>query len=114
MAVHPNFPESPFAVLDPALRWFPADEALRETTMDKLMPPLVPELRRQVKEWRDRGYAGAAETSTSLLQWWFTTLHLMPSSYGRGVEGAGMYEFQYYFAQREALETIVYLHDVVG
>jgi len=114
MAVHPNFPESPFAVLDPALRWSPADEALRETTMDKLMPPLVPELRRQVKEWRDRGYAGAAETSTSLLQWWFTTLHLMPSSYGRGVEGAGMYEFQYYFAQREALETIVYLHDVVG
>ena len=25
-----------------------------------------------------------------------------------------MQEFQYYFAQREALETIVYLHDVAG
>ena len=25
-----------------------------------------------------------------------------------------MAEFQYYFAQREALETIVYLYDVVG
>ena len=25
-----------------------------------------------------------------------------------------MTEFQYYFAQREALETIVYLHDTVG
>jgi len=25
-----------------------------------------------------------------------------------------MAEFQYYFAQREALETIVYLFDVVG
>lgn len=24
------------------------------------------------------------------------------------------HEFQYYFAQREALETIIYLHDVVG
>ena len=42
MALHKDFPESPYAVLDPALRWFPADEALRETSMDKLMPPLVP------------------------------------------------------------------------
>ena len=59
MALHPNFPESPYAILDPAVRWFPADEALRESTMDKLMPPLVPELRRKVKEWRDSGYARA-------------------------------------------------------
>ena len=43
MALHPNFPESPYAILDPAIRWFPADEALRETSMEKLMPPLVPE-----------------------------------------------------------------------
>ena len=50
MALHPNFPESPYTILDPAIRWFPADESLRETTMDKLMPPLVPELRRKVKE----------------------------------------------------------------
>jgi len=47
MAIHPNFPESPFAILDPAVRWFPADEALRESTSDKLMPPLVPELRKR-------------------------------------------------------------------
>jgi len=44
-------PHSPHAVLDPAVRWFPADEALRETTMDKLMPPLVARLRRKVKEF---------------------------------------------------------------
>lgn len=43
MALHPD---DPHAILDPALRWFPADEALRGTTMDKLMPPLVPELRK--------------------------------------------------------------------
>ena len=30
MALHPDFAESPYAILDPALRWFPADEALRE------------------------------------------------------------------------------------
>ncbi len=49
MALHPNFPESPYAILDPAIRWFPADEALRESSMDKLMPPLVSELRKKSK-----------------------------------------------------------------
>ena len=108
MALHPNFPASPFVVLDPAVRWFPADETLRETGADKLMPPLVPELRKKVKEWRDSGYVGATETSKSLLTWWFKTNHLMPQSDG------SFSDFQYYFAQREALETIVYLYDVVG
>ena len=67
MALHPNFPESPYAILDPAIRWFPADEALRESSSEKLMPPLVPQLRRKVKEWRDSGYVGATNTSKSLL-----------------------------------------------
>ncbi|MFZ0888005.1 MAG: DEAD/DEAH box helicase family protein [Candidatus Binataceae bacterium] len=108
MALHPNFPESPYAILDPAVRWFPADEALRESSSEKLMPPLVSELRKKVKEWRDRSYEGATDTSRSLLNWWFNTPHLMPQADGT------MAEFQYYFAQREALETIVYLYDVVG
>jgi type III restriction enzyme len=107
MALHPDFPESPFAILDPSVRWFPADEALRDTSMDKLMPPLVAQLRKNVKEWRDSGYAGATETSRTLLNWWFKTPHLLPKA-------GDMVEFQYYFAQREALETIVYLYDVVG
>lgn len=107
MALHPNFPESPYAILDPALRWFPADEALRETSMEKLMPPLVPQLRKKVEEWRDNGYEGATGTSRSLLNWWFNTRHLLPKSDG------SMEEFQYYFAQREAMETIIYLYDVV-
>lgn len=108
MALHPNFPASPFVVLEPAVRWFPADEALRETGADKLMPPLVPELRKKVKEWRDSGYVGATQTSKSLLTWWFKTDHLMPQADG------SFSEFQYYFAQREALETIIFLYDVVG
>ena len=49
MALHLNFPESPYAILDPAIRWFPADEALRESSSEKLMPPLVPQLRRKVR-----------------------------------------------------------------
>lgn len=108
MALHPDFPSSPHAVLDPAVRWFPADEALRDTSMEKLMPPLVAALRRKVKEFRDSGYVGATDTSKSLLNWWFTEPHLMTLADGTAAE------FQYFFAQREALETIVYLYDVVG
>jgi len=108
MALHPSFPESPHAILNPSVRWFPADEALRETSMDKLMPPFVSELRRKVKAWRDNGYEGATDTSKSLLNWWFNTRHLLPKSDGT------MVEFQYYFAQREAVETIIYLYDVAG
>ncbi|WP_292993413.1 DEAD/DEAH box helicase family protein [Nitrosomonas sp.] len=108
MALHKDFPSSPHAILDPAIRWFPADEALRETSMDKLMPPLVATLRKKVKEFRDGGYAGATDTSKSLLNWWFKEPHLQPQINGTTVE------FQYFFAQREALETIIYLYDVIG
>jgi type III restriction enzyme len=108
MALHPSFPESPHAILDPAVRWFPADEALRENSMDKLMPPLVSELRKKVKEWRDSGYKGATDTSRYLLNWWFNNPHLLPKADGT------MAEFQYFFAQREAVETIIFLYDVAG
>ena len=82
VALHPSFPESPYAILDPAARWFPADEALRDTSMEKLTPPLVPQLRRKVKEWRDSGYVGATGTSRSLLNWSFKTPHLLPQADG--------------------------------
>lgn len=118
MALHPNFPDSPHAILEPDIRWFPADEALRETSMEKLMPPLVAQLRKKVKEFRDSGYVGATDTSKSLLNWWFNTPHMLEqadlSACGHAQAGGTMSQFQYYFAQREALETIVYLYDVVG
>lgn len=107
MALHPDFPNSPHAILDPTIRWFPADETLRATSFEKLLPPLVPDLRRKVKAWRDAGYAGASDTSRSLLNYWFNTPHLLPQT------DSTTAEFQYYFAQREALETIIYLYDVV-
>ncbi len=108
MALHPDFPDSPHVILDPEVRWFPAEEALRDNGMHKLMPPLVLQLRRKVKGFRDSDYAGASDTSRSLLNWWFKTPHLLPQADGSTAE------FQYYFAQREALETIIYLYDVVG
>ena len=108
MALHPDFPDSPHAILKPEIRWFPADEALRETSMDKLMPPLVASLRKKVQEFRDSGYVGASDTSKSLLNWWFKEPHLQPQADGTDSQ------FQYFFAQREALETVIYLYDVVG
>ena len=59
MALHPDFPDSPYTILDPDIRWFPADEALRGTSAEKLMPPLVPQLRRKVRGFRDGGYVSA-------------------------------------------------------
>lgn len=39
MTLYPNFPESPYAILDPAIRRFPAGEAPRESSIEKLIPP---------------------------------------------------------------------------
>lgn len=108
MALNPNFPTSPYAILDPEVRWFPGEEALREKTYEKLLPPLVANLRREVKRWRDNNYAGATPTSKALLIWWFETEHIKQSADGT------TQKFQYYFAQREAVETVIYLTDVVG
>ena len=107
MAIHPDFPSSPYEILNPEIRWFPADEALRGSSYEKLLPPLVHSLRKEIHLWRDRGYAGASNTSISLLNWWFKTEHLIPKSDGSVVS------FKYYYAQREAVETVIYLYDVV-
>jgi len=107
MAIHPDFPSSPHAILSPEVRWFPADEALRESSYEKLLPPLVHTLRRKVAAWRETGYAGATDTSVALLNWWFHKEHLLPRADGT-TQG-----FQYYYAQQEAVETIIYLFDAV-
>ncbi|MCD4678499.1 MAG: hypothetical protein K8S18_21295 [Desulfobacula sp.] len=53
MALHPDFPDSPHDILEPDVRWFPADEAFRESSYEKLLPPLVHQLRKKVKAWRE-------------------------------------------------------------
>ena len=107
MAIHPDFPSSPHAVLSPEVRWFPADEVLRESSYEKLLPPLVHTLRRKVMAWREAGYEGASDTSVALLNWWFTKEHLLPGADGN------TRPFRYYFAQQEAVETVVYLYDAI-
>ena len=106
MALHPEFPPSPYAPLIPSQRWFPADEALRSTAYEKLLPPLVAKVREEVHAWRTNGYAGASATSTALLRHWFENEHLIEQADG------SRSPFRYYFAQREAVETVIWLFEV--
>ena len=106
MALHPHFPASPYAPLIPEQRWFPADETMRATAYEKLLPPLVAKVRKEVFAWRNKGYAGASATSAALLKWWFETEHLTENADG------SLTTFNYYFAQREAVETVIWLHEV--
>ena len=41
MAISPNFPTDPHAILDPAERWYPGDEIFTDTGYATLLPPLV-------------------------------------------------------------------------
>lgn len=104
MAIHPQFPISPYEIILPEYRWFPADETLRDTSYEKLMPPLVHALRKNVFEWRKNGYPDVSETTSTLLNWWFKENTNIDKR-----EDA----FDYYFAQRESVETIIYLHEYV-
>ncbi|TVP78563.1 MAG: type III restriction endonuclease subunit R [Puniceicoccaceae bacterium] len=106
MALHPDFPNSPYAPLLPQQRWFPADEDLRSTAYEKLLPPLVANIRQAVYDWRKSGYDGASATSKALLNHWFEEEHLLENSDG------SLSPFRYYFAQREAVESVIWLYEV--
>ncbi len=67
--------------------------------------PIAQNLRRPVKDWREADYPGASDTTRDLLHFWFGEDHLLEK------DGAQM-PFRYYFCQREAIETFIYLHEV--
>ncbi len=106
MALHPNFPQSPYASLVADERWFPAAEELRETAYEKLLPPLVAKIRQEVQDWRGSNYAGSSPISRALLKWWFEKEHLLEEADGT------LSPSRYYFAQREAVETVIWLYEV--
>lgn len=62
MTSHPKSPLSPDETLEASQRWLPANEQLRETTADKLLPPLAAQLRNGVKVFRDGGHTGSEES----------------------------------------------------
>lgn len=63
---------------------------------------LVQGIRESVTAWRQAGYPAATETSIALLRHWFETDH-----------DVGDDPWLYYYCQREAVETTVYLYEVL-
>ncbi|MBN2082294.1 DEAD/DEAH box helicase family protein [bacterium] len=106
MMLHADFPTSPYAILEPGIRWYPGDDLLDEMGYEKLLPPLVYKIRKGVKKWRDSGYEGASETTKALLQYWFGEEHKVQGSDGINSE------FRYYFSQREAVESVIWLYEI--
>ena len=95
----------PFKILSPNERWAPSQSQIDavQNAYDKLLPPLVYKIRLAVAKWRDDSYLGASETSKSLLNFWFNQEHLI-----------GQSKFGFFFSQREAVESIIYLYEVAG
>ncbi len=96
----------PFSIMPPDSRWVPTTNELRELGYNFLLPPLVHKIREAVFDWRWKNYEGATETSKQLLKYWFQTEH------SKIVDDEEI-QFQYYFSQREAMESIIYLYEVV-
>lgn len=103
MALSSDFPTSPYAILDPKLRWYPGAET-DQSEIGKLIPPLVQKIREGVHAWRAAGYPGISNTSYALLRHWFLEDHISSTPDGET-------NFQYYFAQREAVETAIWLFE---
>ena len=87
---------NPHNIIHPNDRWIPSN-SLSEKELMQVLPPLVKKIRDEVYEWRSKDYPGVSETTKNLINWWFKTDHQ---------------NFKYYFAQREAIETIIYIYEV--
>ena len=67
-------------------------------------PPIAtcaPAVAAAVKDWRAQGYPDATATTQRLLAWWFDTDHQVAKS-----------PFAFYAAQREAIESLIYVYEV--
>lgn len=78
----------------------PAQMSLLELVLKTA--PCVPAIRQTVRDWAAGGYKGATPTTKTLLNYWFRTDHRLPNGS----------KFEYYYFQREAIETLVYLYEV--
>jgi len=62
---------------------------------------LVNKLREEVDIWRDSDYPGVTDTTRELLYFWFSNDHKVKGE-----------PFKFWFCQREAIETLIYLYEV--
>jgi type III restriction enzyme len=65
---------------------------------------LVDQIRPAMDAWRSSGWPGVTHTTRRLLGYWFDEDHLLASGE----------PFRFYYCQREAVETLVYLFEVQG
>ena len=97
MGLKKDFPFSPFDVVNPESRWTPDLSTTSEKDFSGLSAPFVQKIRKNIFDWRRNGYQNISNTSRSLLNFWFETEH--------------QDNFRYYFAQRESVESIIYLFE---
>jgi type III restriction enzyme len=64
--------------------------------------PCVPAIKDKVTKWRDADYPDATDTTRRLLHYWFLTDHRL----------ANGKRFAYHYAQRYAVETLIYLYEI--
>lgn len=76
--------------------------------------PIAQNIRRFVKYWRSNDYPGASDTTRELLHYWFDEEHILQKGSGEGEGEVEQYPFRYYFCQREAIESFIYLYEVRG
>src|SRR5437588_3314059 len=79
-----------------------AQLGLFDLTLYLRTAPCVPALRKLVEEWRDKGYQGITPTTRTLLNYWFFADHKL----------SNRQLFSYLAAQREAIETLMYVYEV--
>jgi len=65
---------------------------------------LIEKLRAEVDDWQVRGYTGASEVTRRLFEYWFEEDHEV-----KGFPAP----FRYHFCQREAIETLAYLVEIL-
>ena len=64
---------------------------------------LVEKLRKEVDAWRENGYQGITDTTRRLFFYWFENDYMVE----------GQFFWRYWWCQREALETLVFIYEVL-
>ncbi len=91
--------KSPYEINKPENRWQPDIENSKKG-IQFFSAPFINKVRKELYEWRQFGYDGISDTSRFLLNYWFYEEH------NNG--------FQYYFGQRESVESVIFLYEKVG